>query len=286
MFIYSQAANDADTVTRQIIKILAQGKTQFQEYIFFESAMHGTCVALDGDIQSCASDEAIYHEALVHPAMLAHPQPKTVLIMGGGEGATAREVLRHSCVDRVIMVDIDQEFVELCKQYIPSWGEAAFADARLEVHYQDIYEYLKNCPHQFDVVIGDLIDVHDWDSPVAALYGKEFYTLLQQHMSDDAIIATQAGPLVPKHLDGHNHIRQTLHSCFQHVASYGHIVPSFYHLWGYCIASNQALTKEIISTHETFHQHANARSLNLAATGVSSLAGAFTLPHSITDGLM
>lgn len=285
MFIYSQAANPADSVNRQVEKILAQGKTKFQEYLFFESEMHGTCVVLDGDIQSCASDEAIYHEALVHPAMLAHPNPKTVLIMGGGEGATAREVLRHTCVERVIMVDIDQEFVELCKQYIPDWGKTAFADPRLEVHYQDIYAYLKSCRHTFDVVIGDLIDIQDWDSPAAALYGQEFYTLLQGHMSENAVIATQAGPLVPGHMAGHNHIRNTLNSCFAHVASYGHIVPSFYHLWGYAIASNHQLANDMMDIFKQFYRRAEERGLALEATGIPSLAAAFGLAHSLTDEL-
>lgn len=285
MFIYSQAANESDTVSRKVKHVIAQGKTQFQEYLFFESEMHGTCVALDGDIQSCASDEGIYHEALVHPAMLAHPNPKTVLIMGGGEGATAREILRHSCVERVIMVDIDQEFVELCKQHISEWGVTAFADPRLEVHYQDIYAYLKTCRHSFDVVIGDLIDIHDWNSPAAALYGQEFYQLLQKHMSDDAIMATQAGPLVPGHLEGHNHIRDTLKRCFSHVASYGHIVPSFYHLWGYAIASNHELTDEVIDIFKQYHARAEQRKLTLEATGIPSLSSAFGLPYSLTDEL-
>ncbi len=285
MFTYTQAANHADTVNRQVTKVLAQGKTKFQEYLFFKSAMHGVCIALDGDIQSCASDEAIYHEALVHPAMLTHPNPKTVLIMGGGEGATAREVLRHNCVERVIMVDIDREFVELCKRHIPSWGEEAFADARLDVHYQDIYQYLKTCRHIFDVVIGDLIDIQDWQSPAAALYGKEFYQLLQNHMADDAVIATQAGPLVSGHLEGHNHIRKTLQSCFEHVASYGHVVPSFYHLWGYVIASKHAFANETSSIHNQYINRAEERGLTFHVTGAPALSSAFSLPFCLTDQL-
>ena len=285
MFIYTQAANDADSVSRQVKKVVAQGRTQYQEYLFFESEMHGTCIALDGDIQSCESDEGVYHEALVHPAMLSHSKPKTVLIMGGGEGATAREVLRHSCVERVIMVDIDREFVELCQQHIPSWGKDAFNDPRLEVHYQDIYAYLKTCRHTFDVVIGDLIDIHDWDSPAAALYGKEFYQLLQNHLSPNAVVATQAGPLVPKHLAGHNHIRNTLQSCFSHVSTYGHIVPSFYHLWGYVIASNHAFANDVVEIFHQYFENSTERGLTLHATGVPSLSAAFGLPHCITDHL-
>ena len=110
--------------------------------------------------------------------MLAHENPKTVLIMGGGEGATAREVLAHKSVTKVVMVDIDEEFVQLCKTHIKSWGETAFADPRLEVLYMDINEYLASCSEKFDIVIGDLIDVDDWDSPAAFLYGEDIQDFL------------------------------------------------------------------------------------------------------------
>jgi len=285
MFIYSQAANDSDTVSRKVSKVLAQGKTKFQEYLFFDSTIHGTCIALDGDIQSCASDEALYHEALVHPAMLAHPNPKTVLIMGGGEGATAREVLRHTSVEHVIMVDIDREFVELCKQHIPSWGARAFSDPRLDLRFQDIDLYLETCRHTFDVVIGDLIDIQDWNSPAATLYSQGFYQRLQKHMSDNAILATQAGPLVAGQLDGHNHIRTTLLSSFEHVASYGHVIPSFYHLWGYTIASKNAFANEAPDIYKQYVHRAKERNLDLHATGIPALSSAFALPYSITNQL-
>ena len=172
MIHYKQKANISDSVEREIGEIIVKGKTPFQEYLFFQSKMHGVCISLDGDIQSCESDEGIYHESLVHPAMLAHPNPQTVLIMGGGEGATAREVLRHKSVKKVVMVDIDEEFVELCKEHIPSWGADAFADERLELLYMDINVYLKECKEKFDIVIGDLIDVDDY-------YTKKFLDLEQ-----------------------------------------------------------------------------------------------------------
>jgi spermidine synthase len=87
MLKYSQKANRGDHITRKIDRVLAHGETRFQEYLFFESAIHGTCMALDGDLQSCASDEALYHEALVHPA------PKTCSFW---EASTARLPVRYS----------------------------------------------------------------------------------------------------------------------------------------------------------------------------------------------
>ena len=282
MINYRQAANVSDSVEREVQNILAKGTTPFQKYLFFESKMHGTCISLDGDIQSCESDEGIYHEALVHPAMLAHPNPKTVLIMGGGEGATAREVLRHSSVTKVVMVDIDEEFVELCKTHIPSWGKSAFEDERLEVLYMDINEYLASCTQKFDIVIGDLIDVDDWDSPAAFLYGEGLYKTLKPLLNPNAIIATQGGALDTQESTNHKHIREMMGRVFGDVRSYGIIVPSFYHLWGYVIASDDL---SIVDTNLQEKFLSSAKELTLDSLGVESLVAAFTLPKQIKKNI-
>ena len=217
--------------------VIAQGKTDFQEYLFFHSKEHGVCIMLDGDLQSCASDEALYHEALVHPAMSAHPNPKKVLIMGGGEGATAREVLKFASVESVVMVDIDEEFVSLCQKYIPSWSEGAFDDARVELHHKDINVYLQETQEKFDVVIGDLVDVADWDSPLASLYGEILYKKIKAHLREGGVVATQAGAYdadVSKNLQ---RITKTMQSVFGDVQSYGAEVPSFETFWGFVLAS-------------------------------------------------
>ncbi len=280
MLHYRQYANISDTIERDIEEIIAKGKTKFQEYLFFRSKTHGVCISLDGDIQSCESDEAMYHEALVHPAMLTHPNPKTVLIMGGGEGATAREVLRHKSVKKVVMVDIDKEFVELCKKHIPSWGEAAFSDPRLEVLYIDINEYLQNSKEKFDVVIGDLIDVDDWDSPAAFLYGENLYRKLKNLLTPNAIVATQAGALDTQESTNHKHIRETFLKVFQEVRSYGVIVPSFYHLWGYVIAGDDLSVIE-----NDRYSYFEKKELTLNALGKRYLVNTFDLPLQIQKNI-
>jgi len=281
MTSYIQDANISDAVERKVEKVLVQGKTAFQEYIFFESKVHGTCISLDGDIQSCESDEAMYHEALVHPAMLSFDKPKTVLIMGGGEGATAREVLKHKSVEKVVMVDIDEEFVNLCKQYVPTWGKEAFEDERLEVLYEDINVYLKNCTDKFDVVIGDLIDVSDWDSPSAFLYGADLYKRLKTHLNPNAIVVTQGGALDASVPINHNRIRKSLKEVFYEISSYGVIVPSFYHLWSFIMASDNL--DALKDRQELFTQR--ARSLQLEALGISSLISSFNLPLKIQKNI-
>jgi len=284
MLNYRQKANVSDSVEREIKRVIAQGRTKFQEYLFFESKMHGVCISLDGDIQSCQSDEHIYHEALVHPAMLAHPNPKRVLIMGGGEGATAREVLRHKRVQKVVMVDIDKEFVELCKEHIPSWGKDAFEDGRLEVLYMDINEYLKGCDEKFDVVIGDLIDVDDWDSPAAFLYGEGLYKTIKPLLNPDAIVATQGGALDTQESINHKHIREVMSRVFCDVCSYGIVIPSFYHLWGYIIAGdNLEIVKDGSLLREKFVSA--SKDMQMIGVGAKALANGFELPLQIQKNI-
>jgi len=282
MILYKQKANESDTIERKIENIIAKGKTKFADYLFFNSKVHGVCIALDGDIQSCESDEKMYHEALVHPAMLLHPNPKTVLIMGGGEGATAREVLAHKNVQRVVMVDIDEEFVSLCKKHIPSWSKNAFNDSRLKVFYMDINEYLKSCNEKFDVVIGDLVDVEDWDSPVASLYAEEFYRNLKLHLNKNAIVATQGGALDIQKDTNHKKIREMMSHVFNDIASYGVVIPSFYHLWGYVIASD-----DLSTLNKDFDNHFRsvAKGLKLYGLGIESLIMAFNLPNQINKSI-
>jgi spermidine synthase len=94
--------------------------------------------------QSSALDEHIYHETLVHPAMMAHGAPKTVFIGGGGEGATAREVLRWKSVEKVVMVDLDEVACKMCQEHLTEWNAGVYDDPRFEIHYKDAYAFLND----------------------------------------------------------------------------------------------------------------------------------------------
>lgn len=285
MLQYRQQANCGDWVLRDVDTVLASGRTAFQSYLFFRSPSQGVCVVLDGDIQSCAADEAIYHEALVHPAMLAHPAPRRVLIMGGGEGATAREVLRHPTVEQVVMVDLDREFVDLCREYLSDWNAGVFEDPRLELRCEDINDYLNGEVGPFDVAIGDLVDVADWDAPAAALYGRALYQRLAARLGDGAVVATQAGALAAGQVAGHTRIREALGGVFPAVASYGQVVPSFFHLWGYLLAAGRDMPGSAGGWLALFESRCAERALSLPATGAESLGAAFALPGHIRRAL-
>ncbi len=281
-----QDLNPSDHVHHRIEEVLAAGRTEWQRYLFFRSEAHGVCVALDGDLQSCEADEGLYHEALVHPAMLAHPAPKRVLIMGGGEGATLREVLRHPSVTDVVMVDLDEEFVGLCQRLIPDWAAGVWDDPRLELRHEDIARYLERTPGGFDVVVGDLIDASEATSPAARLYGPDFYRKLAAALAPGAALATQAGSLAPAQAGGHRRVREALAQVFAQVQSYGVYVPSFTGLWGFALAGPPDLIPGGYAEHRAlFELRARERGLELEATGPDALAAAFALPRRLRKAL-
>ena len=104
----------------KVEKVYYEGKTEYQYVQIFDNKLLGKMLFLDKKIQSAEIDEFVFHESLVHPALLTHPDPQRVLIIGGGEGATLREVLRHGSVKKATMVDIDRKLVELCQKYLPA----------------------------------------------------------------------------------------------------------------------------------------------------------------------
>lgn len=130
-------------------------------------------VFLDGVMQSRRSGDAAYHEALVHPAMFAHSNPKRVAIIGGGEGATLREVLKHKTVEKVVMIEIDQGMVDLSRKYLPEWSDCTmlpssagncFDDARTELYCEDAFAWFidryggeEAREEPFDVIIMDAL---------------------------------------------------------------------------------------------------------------------------------
>ena len=119
----------------------------------------GMACYMNGEIQSCTVDEKMYHEALVHPAMISTNNPRRVLIVGGGEGATAREVLKWESVERVDMYEWDQEVVELFRTSYPEWGNGIWNDPRLYIHYNNFFETVRQVPlERYDVIIIDLFE--------------------------------------------------------------------------------------------------------------------------------
>ena len=233
-----------DHITSDMVQLhsiketIYSGKTQFQSIEIIDTGAFGRCLVLDGKIQSSEKDEFIYHETLVHPAMITHHYPESVFIAGGGEGATAREVLRHPSVKRVVMVDIDKEVIDICRRFLPSFHQGSFDDSRLELHIADVKGYLDKCQEKFDVIILDLPEPIE-EGPASMLHTREFYQLVADRLGPEGIISLQAGSGSWGNHECFTAITNTLKSVFSLVYPYATHVPSYASVWGFAVAAQK-----------------------------------------------
>ncbi len=214
---------------------LFKGASKFQPIEIVETEPMGRTLLLEEKTQSAELDEFIYHEALVHPALIAHANPKRVFIGGGGEGATLREVLRHKTVARCVMVDIDGELMEICKQYLPTWHAGAFDNPRATVIAGDALAYLRRTKEKFDVIIMDINDPLE-GGPGVLLYTKDFYRMLLARLAPGGIIVTQAGPASYGVAGLHSAICNTVRKGTGKVSPYKVNMVSFASDWGYAMS--------------------------------------------------
>jgi spermidine synthase len=219
-------------------RVIYDGQTPYQKVQVIETGPFGRSLILDGKTQSSESDEFAYHEGLVQPVMVAHPSPQRVFIAGGGEGATAREVLRHASVTSVVMVDLDQEVVELCKEHLPNHHKGSFDDPRLTLRHEDAIAYLRNTEERFDVIIIDVPDPLE-GGPAYLLYTKEFYRLVATRLAPGGLIVTQSGPCGPINVtEVFTAIHKTMSETLSNVSPYRVYVPSFGTMWGFIAAGS------------------------------------------------
>ena len=167
---------------------LLSERTPYQKMEIYETASHGRVLFLDGLVQTTEKDEFFYHEMLVHPAMMAHPRPQEVLIIGGGDGGTLREVLRHR-VRSAVLVEIDPRVIEACRKHFPGLS-SSFGDKRAEIVIGDGNRYIRETGRRFDVI---LVDSSDPVGPSAVLHQKDFYAALKSRLRPGGVIAAQAG---------------------------------------------------------------------------------------------
>jgi spermidine synthase len=224
-------------ICHRVKKRILYRKTSFQHIEFLDTNDFGLIVVLDNTIQSAEKDEFIYHEALVHPAMILHPRPRKVLILGGGEGATLREVIRHPTVNQVIMVDIDEEFVNICKKHMKTWHRNAFHDPRVTLRFEDAIQYIRSTHDVFDVIIADISDPKK-EGPAKLIYTKKFYSMARKILAADGIFvthATEIGYLRSKGIS--RMILRTFGQVFPKSMIYCEYIPSFSCVWGFTIGS-------------------------------------------------
>ena len=239
----------------RIKKRIVSVRTPFQHVEIFDTFEYGRMVVLDGQIQSAESDEFIYHEILVHPVMITHPRPARILVLGAGEGATLREVLKHSTVENIVMIDIDRDFVDIARKYLSTWHEGSFEDRKVHLIYDDAVAFLQKTTDSFDVIIADISDPSA-RGPARSVYSERFYARIRKALKPDGIFATQATSIHQMPYKNYSSwIMKKLLRVFPRVDPFYEYIPSFGNLWSYASGSlrysPKAMSQKLIEKRMT-----------------------------------
>ena len=233
---YVERFSETELHHHAIDELYYAGTTSFQSVAVLRTPTFGKMLVLDGDTQSSQADEKIYHESLVHPALAASPTRRHVLILGGGEGATLREVLRHPGVERCTMVDIDGAVVELAKRFLPEWSDGAFDDPRANLVVGDALAFIK-APGTFDTIVSDLTEPLP-DSPSFPLFNGEVFRDVKARLAPGGVYVLQASTAGFHNMALHAKMARSLRFFFTHVTSFYTHVPAFDNDWAFIACSD------------------------------------------------
>lgn len=210
------------SLSLKVEKTLYSQRSQFQQIDVYETKGYGKMLVLDGIIQLTESDEFTYQEMMAHLPLMSHPDPRNVLVIGGGDGGILREIERHKGVKTIDFCEIDEQVIEVSKQFLPGLA-CGFNDPRLTIHIRDGNEFVREMSGAYDVII---VDSSDPIGPGEVLFKKSFYQGLKDALKPGGLIATQ-GESFFLHEDCVCNLIDITRELFDHHAYATIVVPTY-----------------------------------------------------------
>lgn len=167
--------------------VLHREKTEFQDLMVIDTVAFGRMLLLDGIIQTTVKDEFVYHEMITHVALNTLPNPKRALVIGGGDGGSIREIIKHPSIEKATLVEIDRRVVEVSMEYLPEISEG-LQDPKVEIIFDDGIKHVKDHKNTYDLIV---IDSTDPIGPAVGLFAKEFYASVFEALTEDGIFVAQ-----------------------------------------------------------------------------------------------
>uniref|UniRef100_A0A7C2EAC2 Polyamine aminopropyltransferase n=1 Tax=Ammonifex degensii TaxID=42838 RepID=A0A7C2EAC2_9THEO len=232
---YTENQNSHLRLSCRVNQTLHVEKTPFQHLAVLDAAGFGRMLVLDGIVQTTVWDEYIYHEMIAHVPLNTHPDPKRILIIGGGDGGTAREVVRHPRVEGAVMVEIDERVVAAARKYLPELS-SHLDDPKLELRFADGIKHVAECDAEYDVII---IDSTDPVGPAVGLFSREFYEMVSKALKEDGLFVAQSeSPLFNRDLIAR--IYRDVAGIFAVARTYLACVPSYPGgMWSFTMGSKR-----------------------------------------------
>lgn len=228
----SEVHNDEMTLSFRATQTLYSYKSAFQQIDIVDTARFGRMLLLDGCVMTTEKDEFVYHEMIAHVPMIAHPNPKHVLVIGGGDGGTVRELVKHPELDSVVLCEIDGDVIESCKIYLPSIA-SALEHPKVHVVVGDGVAYVAQQEAAFDLII---VDSTDPIGPGEGLFTESFYHNVYKALKPDGILVAQTEspsacqPIIKRVYPMFQNIFPIVNMYTGHIPTY----PSGFWSWSYC----------------------------------------------------
>ncbi len=259
-------------------RTLAEIESPYQRVEVYDTPQFGKLFRLDGRLMTSERDEFFYHECMTHPAALAHPNPESILVIGGGDGGSSEELLKHPSVKRIVMAELDPVVIDISKKWLGSIHKGAFDDPRLEVKIGDGFEFVKSTTERFDMIVLDLTDP---DTPAFHLYSEQFFRMCQRILRPGGMLTLHLGsPVYQAETVRKN--ATNLRKVFRHVAPMSLFVPLYGSLWCLAVASDTIDPRTVSS--DTIGQRIGARRIGgLRYYDPAMHAALFTLPVFVQE---
>jgi spermidine synthase len=256
-------------------------ESPYQRVEVYDTPQFGKLFRLDGRLMTSEKDEFFYHECMTHPALLSHPNPQSVLVIGGGDGGSSEEIFKHPSVKRVVMAELDAAVIDVAREHLDQIHKGALDDPRLEIRIGDGFEYVQSATEKFDLIVLDLTDP---DTPAFHLYSEDFFRLCRERLNPGGMLTLHLGtPVYAPETVRKN--AANLRKVFKQVHPLALFIPLYGSLWCLGIASDSAnprlMTTEAIAARLRERRIGGLRYYNAEVHG-----GLFALPtfvKALTD---
>lgn len=228
-------------------------QTPFQTLEMMDTASFGRVMRLDNCFMTSERDEFFYHECMSHPAAIAHPHPRSGLIIGGGDGGLAEELLKHATMERVVLAELDEEVIKTSQAELEQVHRNVWSDARLQLQIGDGMAFIDQTEERFDLLVMDLTDP---DTPAGSLYEAAALQRMQRVLAPGGALVLHLGSPI-FHPEQVRSLSQTLRGLFQHVRCYGVYVPLYGAYWGMAVCSDTLDVKAVEA--QTVHERLQTR---------------------------
>ncbi|MGZ9586749.1 polyamine aminopropyltransferase [Paenibacillus marinisediminis] len=230
---YTEKQTPSFGITAKIKETYVTEQTPYQHLVMQETEEFGTMLVLDGMVMTTVKDEFVYHEMVAHPALYTHPNPKKVLVVGGGDGGVIREIMKHPSVEKAVLVEIDGKVIEYSKKYLPTIA-GELENPRVEVIVNDGYMHILNSKNEYDVI---MVDSTEPVGPAAPLFERGFYQGIYEALKEDGLFVAQTDNPWFK-ADLIQQVNRDVKEIFPIVRVYGANIPTYPSgLWTFTMGS-------------------------------------------------